>query len=980
MKRFIKNLIPFLLFFSLPLFFNAQINYAQYVNPFIGTGGHGHTFPGAALPFGMVQLSPDTRIDGSWDGCGGYHFSDSVIYGFSHTHLSGTGVSDYGDILLMPMLGTPSIDNKVYSSKFSHLKEKASAGSYEVMLEDDKIKAELTATLRTGIHKYTFPKTDKANIILDLLHRDKTLNCNFKIIDSVTISGFRISEAWAKEQHIYFIIKFSKPFKKMEYSVKRKFQTTLSDKEEADGACFEFNVNDGTPFLIKVGVSSTNEDGARKNLEAEANHWDFEKYKKDAESAWNKELSKIEIESNDKDKLSIFYTALYHCMIHPSLNMDVDGQYRGRDNAIHTAKNFTYYSVFSLWDTFRALHPLFTIIDRKRTADFINTFLAQHKEGGRLPIWELSSNETDCMIGYHSVSVIADAFTKNIFGYDSLAIYNAMKAASNYTGYGAPAYSKQGYLQIDDEHESVSKTLEYAYDDWCIAQVAENLNQGKDYAIYIKRAQSYKNLFDSSTGFMRPRKNGNWLSPFDPAEVNNHFTEANSWQYSFFVPHDIYGLIKFQGGDQAFEKKLDDLFNTESKTTGRDQADITGLIGQYAHGNEPSHHMAYLYNYVGKPQKTIQKVQQILNQFYKNAPDGLIGNEDCGAMSAWYVLSSMGIYQVCPGKPEYVLGLPLFEKIKIHLENGKVFEIASPKTSVGNETNEVTSVSLNSKSNVRSFVTYDQIYNGGSLVFSFAPKKGINNYGQNKIMRPITGIAENLIIPAPIIKSESKSFKAKQTLTLESVQSGTIMYTVDGSEPSGKSKIYSKPFTIENSCVVKARTYSDTNSSEITNAHFFKAPNNYKITLNCKYNRQYTAGGDDGIIDGIYGTTNWRKGEWQGYQSQDFNCIIDMGISKTIKEITSNYLQDSRSWILFPTQVEYLISEDGKTFTSVKIVPNKVITDDYEVSLKKISFNPEKPIKARYIKLIAKNYGALPEGHLGVGGDAFIFIDEIEIK
>ncbi len=958
----------------------AQNDFAKHVNPFIGTGGHGHTFPGATLPFGMVQLSPDTRIDGSWDGCGGYHYSDSIIYGFSHTHLSGTGVSDYGDVLLMPMLGTSSIDNKIYASKFSHLKEKASAGFYEVLLEDDKIKAELTSTLRTGIHRYTFPKAEKANIILDLLHRDKTILSDLNIIDSVTVSGVRISEAWAKEQHIYFVIKFSKPFVKMEYAINKKLKAKLDSQEKAEGAAFEFDTKDGKPLLVKVAISSVDIAGAILNMNAEAKHWDFEKYKSEAEQSWNKELSKIEVTSNEKDKLSIFYTALYHCMIHPSTNMDIDNRYRGRDNQIHTAKGFTYYTVFSLWDTFRALHPLFTIIDRKRTSDFINTFLQQYKEGKRLPVWELSSNETECMIGYHSVSVIADAFTKNIIDFDSLETYNAMKAASNYTGYGAPAYAKQGYLQIDDEHESVSKTLEYAYDDWCIAQMAERLGFARDYQDYIKRAQSYKNLYDPSTGFMRPRKNGNWLSPFDPSEVNNHFTEANSWQYSFFAPHDIYGLIKLHGGDLAFEKKLDDLFSTESKTTGRDQADITGLIGQYAHGNEPSHHMAYLYNYVGKPQKTIQKVQQILNQFYKNTPDGLIGNEDCGQMSAWYVFSSMGFYQVCPGAPQYALSMPHFEKIKIHLENGKTFEIESQKTSLGNEASEMTGVFFDSKSSSRSFLTHDQIFNGGKLAFSFGPKKGINNYGTSKLTRPVTGIGEHLIVPAPIIKSESKTFKLNQTISLESVRNSTIAYTLDGSEPTNLSITYTKPFVIENSCIVKAIVFSDSNASKVTTAHFYKAPNNYKISLNCKYNKQYTAGGDDGIIDGVFGTTNWRKGEWQGYQSQDFNCVIDMGSSKPIKEINSNYLQDSRSWILFPTEVEYLISDDGKYFTSIKVIPNKVITDDNEVTLKKLVHVLEKPIKTRFIKVVAKNYGPLPQGHQGVGGDAFIFIDEIEIK
>ncbi len=958
----------------------AQTNYAQYVNPFIGTGGHGHTFPGATLPFGMVQLSPDTRIDGSWDGCGGYHYSDSIIYGFSHTHLSGTGVSDYGDVLIMPMLGEPSVDNKIYSSRFTHAKEKANAGSYEVVLEDDKIRTELTSTLRTGIHRYSFPKAEKANIILDLLHRDKLLSGDVKIIDSVTVSGTRISEAWAREQHVYFVIRFSKPFKKTNFATNKKLKTVLEGQEKAEGAAFEFDIRDGKPLMVKVGISGVDINGALLNLNTEASHWDFEKYKTDAEKAWNKELSKIEVQSNDKNKLSIFYSAFYHCMIHPSTNMDVDGRYRGRDNKIHTTKYFTYYTVFSLWDTFRALHPLFTITDQKRTSDFVNTFLLQYKEGKRLPVWELSGNETECMIGYHSVSVIADAITKNIKGFDNSLAYEAMKAAANYTGYGAPVYAKQGYLQIDDEHESVSKTLEYAYDDWCLAQVADLLGNTSDAVYYLKRSQSYKNLFDSSTGFMRPRKNGNWLTPFEASEVNNHFTEANSWQYSFFVPHDVYGLSKLHGGDAALEKKLDELFTTDGKTTGRDQADITGLIGQYAHGNEPSHHMAYLYNYIGKPNKTIKRVHQILNEFYKNTPDGLIGNEDCGQMSAWYVLSSIGMYQVCPGKPEFALSAPLFEKVKINLENGKTFEIESPKTSLGTETSEVTSTVLNGKSNVRSFITYDQILNGGKLVFSFIPKKGVNNYGQHKTMRPQTGIAEYLIVTVPIIKSVSKTFKEKQSISLEGIKSGTIMYTVDGSEPTKGSKIYSAPFEINSTCVIKAKTYLDSTESGVTTAYFYKAPNNYKITLNCKYNRQYTAGGDDGIIDGVYGTTNWRKGEWQGYQSQDFNCVIDMHSSKTIKEVNSNFLQDSRSWILFPTEVEYLVSEDGQNFKSVKKIANKVITDDYEVSLKKFNSDLSAPVKGRYIKVIAKNYGPLPEGHQGVGGDAFIFIDEIEIK
>lgn len=960
----------------------AQNNFAQYVNPFIGTGGHGHTFPGATLPFGMVQLSPDTRIDGSWDGCGGYHYSDSIIYGFSHTHLSGTGVSDYGDVLIMPTLGEPTLDNKKYSSKFSHLKEKAGAGFYEVFLEDDKIKAELTSTLRTGIHRYTFPQTEKVNIILDLLHRDKTLLTNVNIIDSVTVSGTRISEAWAKEQHVYFVIKFSKPFKKTQFALGKKLKGKLETNENAEGAAFEFDNKDGKPLIVKVAISSVDIVGALLNMKAEANHWDFEKYKKDAEQSWNKELSKIEVQSNDKDKLSIFYTALYHCMIHPSTNMDVDNRYRGRNNQIHTAKGFTYYTVFSLWDTFRALHPLFTIIDRKRTTDFINTFLAQYKQAGRLPVWELASNETECMIGYHSVSVIADAFIKNIKGFDSLGIYDAMKAAANYTGYGAPIYNQNGYLQIDDEHENVSKTLEYAYDDWCIAQMAKKIGNKIDYAFFSKRAQSYKNLFDKSTGFMRPRKNGNWLSPFDASEVNNHFTEANSWQYSFFVPQDLDGLIQLHGGDSAFEKKLDELFSASSKTSGRDQADITGLIGQYAHGNEPSHHMAYLYNYVGNHKKTAQRTHQILNEFYKNHPDGLIGNEDCGQMSAWYVLSAMGIYQVAPGSPEFALSAPIFDKIKIHLENGKFFNIESPKTSLGNETSEVSSVNLNGKIIYRSFIIYNEIFAGGKLVYSFIPNTNkALAFGKEKSMRPQTKILGNSIIAVPVIQSQSKSFKQKQEIMISGGSpKSKIVYTLNGAEPYKKSTAYLKPFTIDTSCIIKTKIYSETDSSKTTTARFYKMPTNYSVTLNCKYNKQYTAGGDDGIIDGIYGETNWRKGEWQGYQGQDFDCIIDMGSHKLISSISSNYLQDTRAWIVFPSKVEFYTSFDGINYTPLARYVNPVPANDYEVQLKKFEYKFEKPTKARYVKVIARNYGKLPEWHLGAGGDAFIFIDEIEIK
>lgn len=981
MRRFTNLLLPFFLFASGIL--NSQTNYASLVNPFIGTGGHGHTFPGAVLPFGMVQLSPDTRIDGSWDGCSGYHYSDSIIYGFSHTHLSGTGISDYGDILLAPMVGEPSMDNKIYSSKFSHLKEKASAGSYEVTLDDDQIKAEMTATLRTGIHRYTFPKTDKANIVIDLLHRDKTLGCNLKIVDSVTIYCFRVSEAWAREQQIYSVIKFSKPFKKSAFAVNKLFKASLDEKkkETAQGAYFQFDLSDGKPLIVKVSVSAVNTNGAIQNMQAEAQGWDFDKYRSDAEAAWNKELSKIEVSGGSKDKTVIFYTSLYHCMIHPSLYMDVDGQYRGTDNKVHVARNFNYYTVFSLWDTFRALHPLLSLIDRQRTNDFINTFLSQYADGRRLPVWELAGNETDCMIGYHSVSVIADAFMKGITNYDTVVAYDAMVASADYTYRGIPEYAKKGYLQVDDEPESVSKTLEYAYDDWCVAMMAQKLGKINDYNRFIKRAQSYKNLFDASTGFMRPRKNGDWLSPFDPREVNNHFTEANSWQYSFFVPQDVDGLIALHGGSAKFEQKLDELFSTSNKTTGREQSDITGLIGQYAQGNEPSHHMAYLYNYIGKPQKTIDKIRQIRDDFYKNAPDGLIGNEDCGQMSAWYVLSAMGIYAVCPGNPEFEFASPDFDQVKIHLENGKTSTIS--RSAEGNSL-FIKGVTVDNAPYNRPAIAYQRLYNGTQINFQMSDKADTTSkYGAALLSRPHTRINAHAILCAPVIHSISWAFRQTQQISIAPINTKdavSIVYTTDGSEPTKNSKVYNAPFNIDTTCTIKTKVFFEKDSSSTTVAKFYKMPNNWRVNIKSVYNKQYTAGGDEGLIDGIYGDVNWRKGDWQGYQGQDFECTIDMGEIKDISYVGSDYLQDTRAWIVFPSQVEYFISKDGKKFTPLSKITNPISADDYREQTRRFDYKAPQPVKAKYVKIKAKNFGKLPGWHLGAGGEAFIFVDEVEVR
>lgn len=926
-----RNILFGILFISTTTFSQEL---TKNVNPFIGTDGHGHTYPGATVPFGMVQLSPDTRIDGSWDGCSGYHYSDKTIYGFSHTHLNGTGCSDYGDIMLMPTMGEPSFDNKIYSSTFSHQNEKASAGFYSVKLDKHNIDVRLTTSTRVGFHEYTFNQNGLANIILDLNHRDKLLEGEVRIIDQKTIWVKRRSEAWAKDQYVFALIKFEKPFEISKVKSNGEKGRRFTGTELA--LSFSRKVKKGEKILVKVTLSPTGFEGAENNS-SEIKHWDFKKVKNDAEQLWDKELSKIQITESDKDKLAIFYTALYHTMVQPNIAQDIDGKYRGRDNKIHVAEGFDYYSVFSLWDTFRAAHPLYTLIDKKRTADFINTFLKQYEQGGRLPVWELASNETDCMIGYHSVSVMADAMAKGIKGFDYEKAFEAAKHSAMLDHLGLDAYKKQGFISMDDEHESVSKTLEYAYDDWCIAQMAQILNKKEDYEYFMKRSQNWKNIFDWNTGFMRPKKNGGWDKPFDPREINNNFTEGNSWQYSFFVPQDIPGMIAAYGGNEKFEAKLDEMFNSESKTTGREQVDVTGLIGQYAHGNEPSHHMAYLYNYIGKPEKTTEKVHYILNNFYKNTPDGLIGNEDCGQMSAWYVLSSMGIYAVTPGKAEWIETIPLFDKIKVSFEDGQ---------------NE--------------YITKNSVQS----------RIGIPMTRYNWI-KPILAPS---IIPVPVIQAERKSFKDKLKITFTSFDNETeYFYSINNK----KFEIFNKELFLNETSTIKF--YSDNGFGKVSDtisATFFKKPNNYTIDIKSTYNPQYHAGGYDGLLDGINGTTNWRKGDWQGYQSQDFEAIVDLQSVKNVSNFSATFLQDQRSWIMMPTKVEYYSSSDNVNFSLITSIANDVDPKKDENTIKDFNFTSSKPINARYIKVKAYNLGKLPDWHLGFpfDGDAFIFIDEITIK
>ncbi len=953
----IKKIFPFLI---LLLSCNTEKkSLTQYVNPFIGTDGHGHTYPGASSSFGMIQLSPDTRLDG-WDGCGGYHYSDNIMYGFSHTHLSGTGVSDYGDILLMPTTGEILLINgsngtEGYKSKFSHQNENARAGYYSVTLENYNIDVELTVSKRAGFHKYTFNTDKEAQLILDLEHRDKLTSSNIEVVSNNNIQGWRHSSNWAADQRLYFYIQLSEDISEVIY------------REDSLVAGFKLGkIKD--PLLVKIGISAISIENAKENLETEIPHWDFNKTLSETTNQWEKELSKIQIETNDETKKEIFYTALYHSLLNPNLFSDVNGDYLGTDLQTHNTSE-TQYTIFSLWDTYRATHPLFTLIQERKTLEFIQTFLRQYKDGGQLPVWELAANYTGCMIGYHSIPVIVDAYMKGITEFDTELALEAMVHSANQNHLGLRHYKENGYISSSDEPESVSKTLEYAYDDWCIAEFANKIGEDSIASIFYERAQNYKNLFDPSTNFFRAKNQYSWFSPFKPEEVNFNYTEANAWQYSLFVPQDISGHIELMGGDENYENHLDNMFSASKETSGREQADITGLIGQYAHGNEPSHHMAYLYNYIGKCHKTQKDVKQILEDQYSNSPDGLSGNEDCGQMSSWYVLSSLGLYSVTPGLDYYTIGTPLFEKSTLNLENGNTFVIKA--NNVSDKNYYIQSATLNGKTYNKSYIIHSDITNGGEIIFEMGDSP--SDWGNIEI--PISEIKNNIITPIPYFLAESQTFSDRINIEIASVNGGDIYYSINDSNETK----YNSTIIINKDSEIRCRTLKDNKWSKEITANYYKIDNNKTITLYSEYANQYASAGDKTLIDHLRGGENYRTGNWQGYRG-DIIAEIDLLKMEQISSVSIGFLQDIRSWIFFPRTIDILTSEDGKTYNHLGVIKNNFPDNKEGTFTKDFTYDIGYNIDARYIKIKAINYGVCPKWHLGSGGKTWLFADEIIIK
>lgn len=672
-------------------------DYTACVNPFVGTDGHGHTFPAAVYPFGMVQAGPDTRLSG-WDGCSGYHYSDSLIYGFTHTHLSGTGCLDYGDVLLMPVAG----DGGKVPSAFSHANEQASPGYYSVYLDDPKVNVRIAAGRRMAMHEYRYDSASEPRyVVMDLHHRDRLLECRLEQAGDNVIQGWRRSRAWAKSQDVYFYAQFSEP---------------VSVSEFADSAFVRlgFGASDA-PLKVKIAISSVSCANAKANLldEKAEDDWDFDSLREGSVKAWNEWLSRIKVDTDEKTART-FYSAMYHCAIHPTLYSDVNGEYRGMDRQVHKAQGYEQYTVFSVWDVFRAAFPLYCMVARDKMPDFLKSMLAIFNECGKLPRWELSGNETDCMIGFNSASIIADAWTKGLIPRAQLPeYYNAMKLTAERFGDGHDEFCEYGYVPADLCGASVSKTLEYAYDNFCVAQVAGALGNQAGMDLYGARAFYWKNLFDSSIAFMRPRdSDGGWSEGFDPDRVSGFFTEANSWQYTFFVPHDIYGQIEAMGGNEKFCARIDSLFAAESSGEGAELVDVTGLVGQYAHGNEPSHHVAYLYDYAGQPWNTQYMTRHLCDIFYSDGPDGLCGNEDCGQMSAWYVLSAIGMYCVTPGTSAMALTSPVVDKAVVDC-GGKEFTVVAEANDAANV--YFNSVKLNSRTLSCPFIDFDDILSGGEL-------------------------------------------------------------------------------------------------------------------------------------------------------------------------------------------------------------------------------------------------------------------------
>lgn len=712
----------------------VETDYTQFVDQYIGTDAHGHVFMGANVPFGAVQVGPNNQEDQRWDWTSGYHYSDSLVIGFSHLHLSGTGIGDLGDIMLMPVTGNPKPNVGTiadpysgYMSKYRHNTERMAPGYYAVELERYGIDAEMTASKRAGFHRYTFPAADTSTVILTLergMCWDTPTETYMRQVDATTLEGYRYSTGWATDQRVFFYAVFDKPIVDMVMydSISQIAGTEATAKKLK--AMLSFPTTAGEEVLVKVGISPVSIANAKLNLDTEIPDWNFDRVRDEAKEAWNQHLSRIKVETSDPVQKRAFYTAMYHTAITPALFNDVNGDYRGADGKYYKNPGYDTYTTYSLWDTYRAAHPLYTIIAPERVGDFVNNFTAIYTEQGKVPVWHLAGCETNCMVGFQSIPVMADAILKGFQGFDVQKAYEAMKDYANLDERGLKAIREVGYIPAEEESESVAKALEYAVGDWCIAQVAQKLGKTDDYEYFMKRANGYKQYFDTERQFMRGKvSEGKWREPFNPkysTHREDDYCEGNAWQYTWLVPQDVEGLVGLFGSEDSFYKKLDSLFTIDSDLGPGASVDISGLVGQYAQGNEPGHHTPYLFSYVGKPWRTAELTRHIISTYFNDKPDGLCGNEDCGQMSAWYIFTSMGFYPVNPAGGAFVLGSPIFDKVSITLPNCKTFNVIAENG--GPQNIYIQGARFNGQPYTKSFITYKDIMAGGELILFMGPE------------------------------------------------------------------------------------------------------------------------------------------------------------------------------------------------------------------------------------------------------------------
>ena len=959
----------------------------QEVNPWIGTGGHGHTYPGATSPFGMVQLSPDTRLDG-WDGCGGYHDTDSVIYGFSHTHLQGTGVSDYGDILIMPctQFREATTWRDKYKSAFQKSSEVGHAGYYSCYLDDHGLQAELTTTPRVGIHRYRLSSPDTVTLIIDLEHRDELVHYSIEPRGNQMLVGHRVSKNWAQEQHVYFAMEFDQEFDWGDQLGEITKTDTLQDgtiqQELSMVPVFVADFGVLEELNVHVALSFCDVEGAVQNLRAETDGFQFDVQRKENESRWDEQLGRITIDGGTQDERTTFYTALYHATTVPNLASDVDGRYRGTDLEVHQLSDGDgdHYTVFSLWDTYRALHPLLAWIEPTRTRDMVRSMLRMYRDGGQLPVWELAANYTGCMIGYHSVPVIVDAEAWGIYGWDHTLALEAMVQAADSMHLGLDAYAKLGYIPSDHEHESVSKTLEYAFDDACIARYAQWHGETETSQRFQARAKSWINLVHPSSGFIQPKRQGAWIEGFDPREVNFNFTEANGWQYLFAPVHDVATQQAILGGDEGYLKRLEDLFEAPVETTGRVQPDITGLIGQYAHGNEPSHHVAYLASYAGDPGATATRVAQICGDMYSNASDGLCGNEDCGQMSAWYVWSALGMYPVVPGSGEVVLGSPRFRRSVIQ-PHGTTATTEIRARGLNRSAKYITGLrwhdaqGQSSPVMKRAFMPVSELVRGGLMELLMASKPD-PLFGKSPELRPSSEWLAPSFVAVPGIEAP------------RTFQSDSTFFKLTHLNPSAKLewsadegltwKEASDTIVLKQSTEIRARSIVGLDTSVVVSHRVQHVDHDWTLDLASPPSNQYSAGGPNALIDGLLGGDDFRTGEWQGFWGEDCEAQIDLGQTERIRSIEVRALQDIKPWIWTPQAIEFSASENGVDYQVLATVRSTLAEDDLEVQIETFTCNV--PVHARFLQIKAKGRGAIPEWHLGRGNPRWMFLDEIQVE